>query len=114
MGLRARCPARLRCDDACRTPAGGWYSGNSPMLRSFVRLAAVCATAVTLLPAQQTVWFTPLPSAKHPVGFFGSVDYMSLFSPSAPWKRAASHVQVFKLYGLDSFSDADLTRIFAD
>jgi hypothetical protein len=66
-----------------------------------------------LLPAQQTVWFTPLPSAKHPDGFFGATDYMALFNPAAPWRQASSHVAVFKIYGVDNFSDADLTRILA-
>ncbi len=67
-----------------------------------------------MLPAQQTVWFTPLPSAKNPVGYFGSTDYLSLFSPTAPWREAASHVQVFKLYAIDTFSDADLSKLLAD
>jgi hypothetical protein len=66
-----------------------------------------------VLSAQQTVWFTPLPAAKHPDGYFGAPDYMDLFSPTAPWQQASSHVQVFKIYGVDSFSDADLTKILA-
>jgi hypothetical protein len=41
---------------------------------------------------------------------------MSLFSPTAPWTTAASHIQVFKLYGewvLDA-SDQDLLRVVSD
>jgi hypothetical protein len=72
------------------------------------------ATGV-LLPAQQTVWFTPLPYTVQPDGIFGSTDYLSLFSPTAPWQQAASHVQVFKIYGVvDNFSDADLTNLIAN
>ena len=59
--------------------------------------ALIVATGV-LLPAQQSVWFTPIPYATHPDGLFGSTDYLSLFSPTAPWQQAASQVQVFKLY----------------
>jgi uncharacterized protein (TIGR03437 family) len=84
------------------------------MLRLLLRLAALIVASGVLTPAQQTVWFTPLPYTTHPVGFFGSTDYMSLFNPAAPWQQAASHVQVFKVYGVDNFSDADLTNILAD
>jgi hypothetical protein len=31
--------------------------------------------------------------------FTGSDDFMSLFEPEAPWQTAASHINVFKLYG---------------
>jgi hypothetical protein len=59
------------------------------------------------------VWFTPLPYGSQPVGVFGSTDYLSLFSPTAPWQQAASHVQVFKIYGVANFSDSDLLNIIA-
>src|SRR3990170_4406186 len=42
------------------------------------------------------VWFAPLPKN---LGPGGSHDYMGLFEEEAPWDTAASHVQVFKLYG---------------
>src|SRR5580698_6504646 len=83
------------------------------MLQFLTRFSAFMVSAGFLLPAQQSVWFTPLPYELHPVGYFGSTDYLSLFSPTAPWQEAASHVQVFKIYGVDNFSDADLTNIFA-
>ena len=41
-------------------------------------------------------WFAPLNLEK--VGR-GSVDYIDLFTPDADWNEAASHIQVFKLYG---------------
>ncbi len=82
--------------------------------RPLTRLAALIVATGGLLPAQQTVWFTPVPFANHPVGFFGSTDYLSLFSPTAPWQQAASHVQVFKIYGVDDFSDTDLTNLLTD
>jgi hypothetical protein len=31
--------------------------------------------------------------------YTGAVDFMDLFKPAAPWTEAASHIQVFKLYG---------------
>ncbi len=31
--------------------------------------------------------------------FIGSIDFMDLFKPAADWNMAASHFQVFKLYG---------------
>ena len=84
------------------------------MLHFVTRLSALLFATSVFLPAQQTVWFTPLPAALHPDGYFGSTDYLSLFSPTAPWQQAASHVQVLKLYGVDSFSDADLTNILTN
>jgi hypothetical protein len=84
------------------------------MLHFFTRFSALLFATSVLLPAQQTVWFTPLPSAVHPDGYFGSTDYLSLFSPTAPWQQAASHVQVLKLYGVSDFSDTDLTSLLAN
>jgi len=31
--------------------------------------------------------------------FIGADDFMALFKPEAPWSEAASHIQIFKLYG---------------
>jgi hypothetical protein len=83
---------------------------------SLIRFAALIAATGVLLPAQQTIWFTPLPASTHPVGFFGSTDYLSLFRPTAPWQQAASRVQVFKVYGdgVDALSDPDLRNLLAD
>jgi hypothetical protein len=90
---------------------------SEPLLaRRITRFAIFILASSILLPAQQTVWFTPLPYSKHPVGSFGSYDYMSLFSPTAPWQKAASHVRVLKVYGdgVDTLSDADLRKLLAD
>jgi hypothetical protein len=59
-------------------------------------------------------WFAPRPNLEHEN--YGSVDVVALFSPTAPWATAASHIQVFKLYTfeVDLFADADLTNLFAD
>src|SRR4051812_8079944 len=86
------------------------------MSSSFSRLAAVMVVGSVLLPGQQSVWFTPVPAGKHPVGYFGSADYMALFRPEAPWRQAAAKVRVFKVYadGLDALSDADLAKMLAD
>jgi len=79
-------------------------------------IAALGIAAAVCLPAQQTVWFTPLPYAKHPDGLFGAPDYLKLFTPTAPWQQAAAHVRVFKVYseGLDFLSDSDLRKVLAD
>ena len=84
------------------------------MLHFVTRFSALLLATSVFLPAQQSVWFTPLPAALHPNGYFGSTDYLSLFSPTAPWQQAASHVQVLKLYGVSDFSDTDLTNLLAN
>ncbi len=84
------------------------------MIQSLTKVSVLVIATGILLPAQQTVWFTPLPYGPQAVGVFGSTDYLSLFSPAAPWQQAASHVQVFKFYGLDNFSDSALTNMIAD
>jgi hypothetical protein len=84
------------------------------MLQFLIKISAFILATGILLPAQQTVWFTPLPHSTQPTGVVGSTDYLSLFSPTAPWQMAASHVQVFKIYGVSDFSDSDLTNIIAN
>lgn len=84
------------------------------MLHFVTRLSTLLFATSVFLPAQQAVWFTPLPAALHPDGYFGATDYMSLFSPTAPWQQAASHVQVLKLYGVSNFSDTDLTTLLTN
>src|SRR5437870_816333 len=46
----------------------------------------------------------------------GSLDYMDLFEPEAPWKNAASHLQVFliEVNELRGFGDPQLRRIVED
>jgi hypothetical protein len=49
--------------------------------------------------------------------FIGSPDFMDLFKPEARWQEAASHVQVFKLFGEWVSEDAtiqELQQVFAD
>jgi len=68
-------------------------------------------------PPSQIVWFAPLDPMVRPwVGYSGSVDYLDLFTPSAAWSTAASHVQVFKIYAslVDYLTDDQLRRMFAD
>ncbi|HEX3745596.1 MAG TPA: hypothetical protein VHW09_16755 [Bryobacteraceae bacterium] len=84
------------------------------MLHFFTKVSALLFATSVFLPAQQTVWFTPLPAALHPDGYFGSTDYLTLFSPTAPWQQAAAHVQVFKIYGVDDFSDTELTTLLTN
>lgn len=48
------------------------------------------------LEHQPLYWFGPLPPM--PTNH-GSIDFMALFAPGAPWEAASEHLQVFKLYG---------------
>jgi hypothetical protein len=62
------------------------------------------------------VWFAPLPPMTTNAGrpFTGSDDFMDLFTPDAPWEEAASHIQVFKLYGewvAYNATDAELKQV---
>jgi len=52
------------------------------------------------------IWFSPQS---------GSVEYMKLFEPDAPWQQAASYVKVFQLTPrrIRTDSDADLAKLFA-
>ncbi|MEX0787605.1 MAG: discoidin domain-containing protein [Anaerolineales bacterium] len=60
------------------------------------------------------VWFAPLPPLPVVPGrpYTGSQDFLDLFPANAPWQDAASHVQVFKLYGewVGVASDDELRR----
>jgi hypothetical protein len=65
--------------------------------------------------APPEIWFAPLDPFRRPeVGYGGSVDFMQLFEPDAPWANAASYIQVFKLYPqfMRAAADADLAKIF--
>jgi uncharacterized protein (TIGR03437 family) len=78
-----------------------------------------CARALILIPFVLTasapeVWFCPLdPLIRASYG--GSPQYMSLFTPNAPWAQSASHVNVFKIYPqwIDEAADTDLQTQFA-
>jgi hypothetical protein len=66
------------------------------------------------LSARPLIWYAPLPNEPtNP----GSVDFMDQFTPAAPWQHAASHVDVYKLYGgwvARGASDAQLATAIAD
>jgi len=93
-----------------------------------VRRAARAARALVLgaalaIPgaasADNLYWFAPLPPMPERPGrpYIGSDDFMDLFSPDAPWQRAARHIQVFKLYGewvLGAATDGQLKQVLAD
>jgi hypothetical protein len=80
-------------------------------------IAAVCSAQS---PSQaQTFWFCPIIPATWN-NFIGSVDYLDLFDPGAPWTAASSRIQIFKMYTQmivssvpGSFSDGTLQQIFA-
>jgi len=79
-------------------------------------MGTVCSAQST---TTQTIWFSPIsPAAWN--NMIGSVDYLDLFAPGAPWTTASSRIQVFKLYpemlfsvSPGSFSDATLQLIFS-
>ena len=86
---------------------------------------ATATASPTLNPPPQDLdqtplyWFAPLPPMPTSAGrpFTGSDDFMSLFKPDAPWSEAASHIQVFKLYGewvAYHASDAELKQVVQD
>ena len=90
-------------------------------------IAVALMSGQSLPPHPQTVWFAPHDPAIRTSDLgtpkSGSVDYMSLFSPSAPWPIAASHVKVFKFYASlffpppllpNSLSDSDLQAAFSE
>jgi hypothetical protein len=43
------------------------------------------------------VWFAPQAPGIWPDSRTGVVDFIDLFTPSAPWSVAASHIKVFKI-----------------
>lgn len=53
------------------------------------------------LKTRPLYWFAPLPPMPTDAGrpYTGSLDFMQLFDPGAPWDTAAGKIQVFKLYG---------------
>lgn len=60
------------------------------------------------------IWFAPTDSFE--LNGHGSVDFMQLFQPDAPWQRTASYVRVFKLYSPfpGQASDADIATVIND
>jgi hypothetical protein len=83
-----------------------------------LRLAMVAILLpLALTAAAPQVWFCPLdPLFRPEVNYGGSAQYMSLFTPNAPWTQAASHINVFKIYPqwISSATDSDLQIQFAD
>lgn len=62
-------------------------------------------------PQCPEIWFAPLDQEFRPnLNGGGSVDYMDLFRPDAPWPNAASRVNVFNLNGwfIGHASDSDI------
>ncbi len=79
-------------------------------------LPASASQNVTVRPI---AWFEPMPpqlivTPDRP--FVGSLDYMDLFAPDAPWQEAARQIQVFDIPGetIMYLTDAELTTIIHD
>jgi uncharacterized protein (TIGR03437 family) len=65
-------------------------------------LAAIPCVAGSI---PQLVWFSPEAPGDWPDGRVGQVDYIDLFTPTAPWTNAAAHVQVFKFAASEFVGD---------
>jgi len=103
-----------------------WSQASRGARRIVAALLCACALLLTAIPTvaadhPQLVWFCPLIQGHMADGRSGMVDYMDLFSPTAPWSKAASHVQIFKIYsGLfiqnlpGSPTEAQWQQVFAD
>src|SRR6516225_2002127 len=62
-----------------------------------------------------TVWFAPIGATPAIPQVQGASDYFDLFTQTAPWSTAASHVTVFKMYaGMLDLDDTTLRNMFAD
>jgi len=97
-----------------------------PARRIMAALACFCVLLLAAIPTvaagnPQLVWLCALGPGHWPGATNGTEDYANLFTPSAPWTKAASHVQVFKIYSdlftrnqPGSFSDAQWQQVFAD
>jgi uncharacterized protein (TIGR03437 family) len=73
--------------------------------------------ATQIHAAEPLIWFAPHDNMPRPwKEGGGALDYMTLFSPDAPWSTAASRVRVFKMYNnyVVWLSDSDLRRIIED
>ncbi|HET7235208.1 MAG TPA: hypothetical protein VFK59_02110 [Actinomycetota bacterium] len=77
------------------------------------------ASARPAAPSGHEVWFAPLQDEPPGELAHGSVDFFDLFERDAPWKKAAGHVDVFKIYGgwiLNSVTatDARIRKVVTD
>jgi len=83
-----------------------------------VLLAIVALAAPQIsIAAQPSIWFCVWPRNGGSPGRGPLVsDYMQLFTPDAPWKKAARHVSVLKVYShwFMAASDEELKTQFAD
>lgn len=94
--------------------------GASPTPVAIESLTAPAPTPASPdLSTRPLVWFAPLPPLPTGPGrpYTGSDDFMQLFAPGAAWAKAATRVQVFKLYGewvAYDATDAELRTAVAD
>ncbi len=91
--------------------------GSRGQTRTGWKACAAILLPLVLTAATPQFWFCPLdPLVRPEVGYGGSPQYMSLFTPAAPWTTAASHTNVFKIYPqwIGAATDADLQTQFAD
>lgn len=74
-------------------------------------------TVFQLWASEPLVWFGPqAPLVRPNKDWTGSPEYMTLFTPDAPWQNAAKHVGVFKIstFMASRAPDQDLKRMFSD
>src|SRR5579864_8108114 len=114
--LKTRIPDYAQLEIA-RSPAA-YESGNGDF-----RVALAHGPAIAEEPERPAplLWFAPLAPAIWSDGPAGVLDYMKLFTPSAPWPEAASHTDVFLVNDIvflgelpGSPSDSQWRQVFAD
>ena len=89
------------------------------MRRNFIFyliLPIMCSCSHNILPGQdRDIWLCPQASIP-PSPLNRAVDFMQMFTPDAPWGKAASKVRVFKLYSsfVNPASQGQIDTVVAD
>ena len=86
------------------------------MLIFYFILPFLCSCSHNMLQGQTwDIWLCP-PASIPPSPLNRAVDFMQLFTPDAPWEKAASHTRVFKLYSsfVNPASQGQIDTVVAD
>lgn len=99
--------------------AAGLLSALVAVVGSSASGAVSAGTDAAATAVQPVVWFAPLPPLRITGSrtYFGSTDFMKLFTKQAAWPNAARQVSVFKLYGewvAHTATYAELRRAVSD
>jgi hypothetical protein len=90
----------------------------APAFVAFLQGPAMARDGETSAPL---VWFAPQSPGIWPDGRTGVLDFMDLFTPSAPWSNAAPYIKVFKIANSEflgnlpgALTDSQWRQVFAD